>query len=139
MDKAKNEGFAKTFKEALGRLDNPTSLGYSSAGIVVEAGDKVQEFSPGDRVACIGADFASHAEYISIPPMLCCKVPSNVSFEEASFGMLGIIAMHGIRCARLAFGECVAVVGLGLLGLLSVLKNACFIRVPPRLSAAIYM
>ncbi len=28
MDKAKNEGFVKTFKEALGRLDSPTALGY---------------------------------------------------------------------------------------------------------------
>lgn len=120
MQKAKNEGFVKTFKEALGRLDNPTALGYSSAGIVVETGEQVQEFSSGDRVACTGAGYASHAEYITVPPKLCCKVPDNVSFEEASFGMLGIIAMHGIRCANLGFGSSVVVIGLGLLGLLSV-------------------
>lgn len=119
MDKAKNEGFVKTFKEALGRLDNPTALGYSSAGIVIEAGKQVQEFSSGDKVACIGAGYASHAEYITIPLNLCSKVPDNISFEEASFGMLGIIALHGIRSANLSFGSSVAVIGLGLLGLLS--------------------
>ena len=35
MEKGKKEGFVKTFKEALERLDNPTPLGYSSAGMVV--------------------------------------------------------------------------------------------------------
>jgi len=120
IDKAKKEGFLKTFNEALSRLDNPTPLGYSSAGIVIEVGKNVHKFSPGDRVACIGAGYASHAEYITVPENLCCKIPHNLDFEEASFGMLGIIALHGIRCARLTFGESVAVIGLGLLGLLTV-------------------
>lgn len=120
IDKGKKEGFLKTFQEALGRLDNPTSLGYSSAGVVVEAGNNIHKFSPGDRVACIGAAYASHAEYITVPENLCCKIPDKLTFEEASFGMLGIIAIHGIRCAKLTFGESVAVIGLGLLGLLTV-------------------
>ena len=34
--------------------------------------------------------------------------------------MLGIIALHGIRCANLSFGSRVVVMGLGLLGLLTV-------------------
>lgn len=120
IEKAKNEGFVKTFKEALGRLDNPTPLGYSSAGVVIEVGNNIHKFSPGDRVACIGAGYASHAEYITVPENLCCKIPDDISFDEASFGMLGIIALHGIRCAKLTFGETVAVIGLGLLGLLTV-------------------
>jgi len=120
MDKAKKEGLLKTFQEALGRLDTPTALGYSSAGIVAEAGNNIHKFSAGDRVACIGAGYASHASYIKVPENLCCRIPGHISFEEASFGMLGIIALHGIRCAKLTFGESVAVVGLGLLGLLSV-------------------
>jgi len=120
IDKAKKEGFLKTFNEALGRLDNPTPLGYSSAGIVIEVGKNIHGFSPGDRVACIGAGYASHADYVTMPENLCCRLPDNVSFEEASFGMLGIISLHGIRCAKLTFGETVAVVGLGLLGLLTV-------------------
>lgn len=120
IEKAKKEGFVKTFKEALDRLDESTPLGYSSAGTVVEAGKSVHKFSPGDRVACIGAGYASHADYITVPENLCCKLQDNLSFEEAAFGMLGIIAMHGSRCAGLTFGGSVAVIGLGLIGLLAV-------------------
>lgn len=120
LEKAQKEGFYKTFQEALERLDQPTALGYSSAGVVVEVGSNVHKYSPGDRVACIGAGYASHAGYVKVPGNLCCRMPDNLSFDEASFGMLGIIALNGIRCAKLTFGESVAVVGLGLLGLLSV-------------------
>jgi predicted dehydrogenase/threonine dehydrogenase-like Zn-dependent dehydrogenase len=119
IDKAKKEGFLKTFKEAMGRLDLPTPLGYSSAGIVIEAGDQAHLFNPSDRVACIGQGFASHAEFLSIPVNLACKIPDNVSEAEAAFGMLGCIALHGVRCADLHLGSTVVVIGLGLLGLLA--------------------
>ncbi|NDY83464.1 Gfo/Idh/MocA family oxidoreductase [Orrella sp. NBD-18] len=119
-DKAKKEGFLKTWQEAMGRLDTPTPLGYSSAGIVEQCGTAATEFSPGDRVACIGQGFASHADFVSIPVNLACRVPEGVSAEEASFGMLGIIALHGIRSANLTFGSRVVVMGLGLLGLLTI-------------------
>ena len=67
LDKARKEGYLNTFQEALGRLDNATPLGYSSAGVVVEVGANIHKYSPGDRVACIGAGYASHAEYITVP------------------------------------------------------------------------
>jgi predicted dehydrogenase/threonine dehydrogenase-like Zn-dependent dehydrogenase len=120
LDKAKKEGLLKTFQEALNILDNPNPIGYSSAGAVIEIGANIHKFSPGDRVSCIGAGYASHAEYVRVPENLCCKIPDSLSFEEASFGMLGIVALHGIRCAKLTFGETVAVIGLGLLGLLTI-------------------
>jgi predicted dehydrogenase/threonine dehydrogenase-like Zn-dependent dehydrogenase len=104
----------------MGRLDAPTPLGYSSAGIVEECGLAASEFSPGDRVACVGQGFASHAEFISVPVNLACRIPDGVREEEAAFGMLGIIALHGIRSAQLSFGSRVVVMGLGLLGLLTV-------------------
>jgi predicted dehydrogenase len=119
-DKAKKEGFLKTWQEAMGRLDTPTPLGYSSAGIVEQCGTAATEFSPGDRVACIGQGFASHADFVAIPVNLACRIPEGVSAEEASFGMLGIIALHGIRSANLTFGSRVVVMGLGLLGLLTI-------------------
>lgn len=119
-EKALKEGLLNTFKQALERLDNPTALGYSSAGIVVEVGNEIHNFSPGDTVACIGAGYALHAEYVRIPNNLLVKIPFGLSFEEASFGMLGIIALHGIRNAKITFGESVAVIGLGLLGLLTI-------------------
>ncbi|MCS5613131.1 MAG: bi-domain-containing oxidoreductase [Candidatus Poribacteria bacterium] len=119
-EKAKKEGLLKTYQEAMGRLDTPTPLGYSCAGVVEECGLAATEFSPGDRVACIGQGFASHAEFVSIPINLTCRIPEDVSEEEATFGMLGIIALHGIRCADLSFGSRVVVMGLGLIGLLTV-------------------
>jgi len=119
-DKAKKEGLLKTYKEVLGRLDSPTAMGYSCAGVIEECGIAATEFSPGDRVACIGQGFASHAEFVSIPVNLACRIPDGVSDEEAAFGMLGVIALHGIRCACLSFGSRVVVMGLGLLGLITV-------------------
>ena len=119
-DKAKKEGFLKTWQEAMGRLDTPTPLGYSAAGIVEQCGVAATEFSPGDRVACIGQGFASHAEFVAIPVNLACRIPEGVTEQEASFGMLGIIALHGIRSANLTFGSRVVVIGLGLLGLLTI-------------------
>jgi len=119
-NKAKKEGLVKTWQEAMGRLDTPTPLGYSSAGEIIECGNAVTEVSPGDRVACIGQGFASHAEFVSIPANLMAKIPQGISDEQASFGMLGVISLHGIRCCGLTFGGRVAVIGLGLLGLLSI-------------------
>jgi predicted dehydrogenase len=119
-DKAKKEGLLKTWQEAMGRLDTPTPLGYSGAGVVEQCGVAATEFSPGDRVACVGQGFASHAEFVSIPVNLACRIPDSVSDEEAAFGMLGIIALHGIRSANLTFGSRVVVMGLGLLGLLTI-------------------
>lgn len=118
--KAKKEGLLKTWQEAMGRLDTPTPLGYSSAGVVEQCGNEATEFAPADRVACIGQGFASHAQFVSVPVNLACKIPTNVSDEEASFGMLGVIALHGVRSANLSFGSKVVVMGLGLLGLLTI-------------------
>ena len=68
-EKAKKEGLIKTWQEATGRLDTPTPLGYSCTGEILECGNVVTEVSPGDRVACIGQGFASHAEIVSIPAL----------------------------------------------------------------------
>jgi predicted dehydrogenase/threonine dehydrogenase-like Zn-dependent dehydrogenase len=118
--KAQKEGFVSVFKEAMNRLDEPVPLGYSAAGLVVEAGEGVQGFKPGDRVAMAGAGYASHAEVVWVPENLCVPIPEGVDFEEAAFVMLGGIALHGVREAGLTLGERAVVIGLGLLGLLSV-------------------
>lgn len=119
LEKAKREGYWKTFQESLARLDAPIPLGYSSAGVVVEAGSAAHGFSPGDRVACVGHMVASHAEFASVPVNMACHIPENVTAEEAAFCMLGAIAMHGVRSTQLGLGGTVAVVGLGLLGILT--------------------
>ncbi|MGA9117264.1 MAG: bi-domain-containing oxidoreductase [Bacteroidota bacterium] len=126
LQKARKEGFLNVFREALDRLDEPLPLGYSSAGEVVRVGRDVRGFSPGDRVACAGAGVASHADLIAVPQELCVKLSppkpgiEPLSMEEASFVMLGGIALQGFRAAGLSFGERFVVVGLGLIGLLTV-------------------
>ncbi len=120
LEKARREGFWKTFQESLARLDTPTPLGYSSAGVVMEAGESAHGFAPGDRVACVGPGFGSHAEFTTVPVNMACRIPDTVLDEEAAFAMLGAIAMHGVREANLTPGSTVAVLGLGLLGLITV-------------------
>lgn len=118
-EKGRTEGFFKTFKEAMDRLDTPIPLGYSAAGVILQVGKNVVDLNIGDRVACIGAGFASHAEVMSVPQNMCAKVPDSVELDEAAFGMLGCIALHGVRLCSAPLGSRIGVIGLGLLGLLS--------------------
>lgn len=120
LDKVKSEGLASTFTAVKAKLDAAVALGYSAAGTVVEVGEGVDGFSVGDRVACAGAGFASHAEMISVPKNLCVRIPNGVSFDAASFGTLGAIALQGVRLAAPTLGEAFVVIGLGLLGQITV-------------------
>ena len=120
LDKVKREGLLTTFEAVQNRLDKPIPLGYSCAGVVVAAGDAITEFVVGDRVACAGAGFAVHAEVVSVPKNLAVKLAANVDFESAAFTTLGAIALQGIRLAQVELRGIVAVIGLGLLGQLTV-------------------
>ena len=88
--------------------------------IVVELGEDVSEFQVGDRVACAGVGFASHAEVLSVPKNLCVHLPESVSFDCGAFGTLGAIALQGVRLAEPTLGESIVVIGLGLVGQLTV-------------------
>jgi polar amino acid transport system substrate-binding protein len=118
--KVRRDGFLSTFRAVEARLDTPIALGYSCAGIVREVGRGVEGFRPGDRVACAGMNYASHAETIFVPVNLAVQIPDNLSFDEASFVTLGAIALQGIRTAEAKLGDTVAVIGLGLVGQLTV-------------------
>jgi predicted dehydrogenase/threonine dehydrogenase-like Zn-dependent dehydrogenase len=93
--------------------------GYALSGIVEAAGPGVLDLAPGTRVACAGAGYASHAEWVAVPRRLLAPVPEGISLEEAAFGTLGSIALHGVRRASLQIGECAVVLGLGLIGQLT--------------------
>jgi polar amino acid transport system substrate-binding protein len=97
-----------------------TTLGYSAAGIVTEVSEDVIGFQIGDRVACAGVGFASHAEVLSVPQNLCVHLPESVSYDSGSFGTLGAIALQGVRLAQPTLGESIVVIGLGLIGQLTV-------------------
>jgi predicted dehydrogenase/threonine dehydrogenase-like Zn-dependent dehydrogenase len=120
LDKARREGFLTTLEAALNRLDQPMPLGYSSAGTVIALGAGVTSFHLGQRVACAGGNYAVHAECAAVPQILVTSLPETVDFESAAFTTLGAIALHGFRLAETQLGERVAVIGLGLLGLLTV-------------------
>ena len=117
--KMKTEGFFATIEKVQAKLDQPIPLGYSSAGIVVEAG-RDSGLAVGDWVACGGAGFANHAEFNYVPKNLMVKIPEGVSFEEASCATVGSIALQGVRQCEVRLGESVAVIGLGLMGILAV-------------------
>lgn len=124
VNKMKTDGIQPTLDAVSRKLETPLPLGYSQAGLVVKVGKNVTEFKPGDRVISNGY----HAEYVSVPKNLVAKIPDGVSYEEASFTVVGAIALQGIRLVQPTFGETVVVVGLGLIGLITcqlLMANGC--------------
>lgn len=120
LDKVRQERIIETAKNVFTKLDKPISLGYSCSGTVVEVGKNISKFKVGDRVACGGTGYASHTEINFVPKNLCVKIPDSVNFESAAFTTVGAIAMQGVRRCQLEPGEWVGVIGLGLIGQLTV-------------------
>ena len=119
LDKVRKEGFANTWQNVQSKLDKPLPLGYSAAGIV-EAVAPDTGFAVGDRVAVAGAGYANHAEIVVVPKNLVARVPDGVAFEDAAYATVAAIALQGVRLARPELGDTVVVVGLGLIGLVTV-------------------
>lgn len=119
MAKAKRDGVLKAWQAASARLEQPTPIGYSCAGQVVDLLGDVDGMSQGDWVAC-GGGTANHAEVVCIPRNLAAPIPEGVAVDQAAFATVGAIAMQGVRQAEVCLGERVAVIGLGLVGLITV-------------------
>ena len=120
IQKARTEGVLNTIDAVRTKLESFIALGYSAAGTVLEVGAGVTEFRQGDRVACAGVGYASHAEVLAVPKNLCVRLPAPVSFDAAAFSTLGAIALQGVRLVEPTLGESVVVIGLGLIGQLAV-------------------
>jgi len=116
LDKITTDGLKSTIESVLNKLDQPLPLGYCNIGTVDELGFGVTNFNKGNRVVSNG----KHAEVVNVPMNLCAKVPDSVSDEEASFTVLGSVALQGIRLIKPTLGEAVVVTGLGLVGLMTV-------------------
>src|SRR6266581_4437111 len=116
LDKIGTDGLLPTIEAVRNKLDQPIPLGYCNAGVVVEVGEGVTGFKAGDRVASNG----QHAEMVCVSSNLCAKIPEAVPDDAAAFTALGAIALHGIRLAQPTLGEAFAVIGLGLVGLMTV-------------------
>jgi len=115
FDKIKSDGFISTYSAVKNKLDQPIPLGYCNVGTVIEVGRNVHNFKVGDRVVSNGP----HSEYVVIPKNLAARIPDSVSDDEATFTVIGSIALQGIRLSKPTFGETIVVVGLGLIGLIS--------------------
>ena len=112
----RDQGMRRTWSFLKGDFAAGTPVGYSAAGVVIETGERVVEFRPGDLVACAGAEIANHAEIINVPVNLAVKIPQGLSTKFASTVTLGAIALQGVRRCNPTIGETVYVVGLGILG-----------------------
>jgi predicted dehydrogenase/threonine dehydrogenase-like Zn-dependent dehydrogenase len=113
-------GIADTKNTIQTVLNSDMPIGYSNAGIVIGIGEGISNVKIGDRVACAGAQCAFHAEIVSVPKNLFVKIPKNVSFADASTVALGAIALQSVRRVEPTLGEFIVVVGLGILGQLTV-------------------
>src|SRR6185437_11431888 len=109
-----------TLERLRGKLESGSPTGYSAAGTVVDVGGEVEGFRIGDKVACAGAGIANHAELIDVPVNLAVRIPDGLDVKSAATVTLGAIALQGVRRAQPTLGETFVVVGLGLLGQLTV-------------------
>ena len=116
FEKVKTDGVATTFEAVQSKLAHPIPLGYCNVGVLVEKGKNVVDFKVGDRVVSNG----SHADVVCVSKNLCAKIPDNVDNESAAFTVLASIGLQGIRLASPTLGENVVVIGVGLIGLLTV-------------------
>jgi predicted dehydrogenase len=117
---ARQNGLKAAYDKVHSKLDTLTTMGYSCAGEVISVGEGVSEFRPGDRVACAGGTYANHAEINFVPRNLAVHIPPQVSTLAASLSTIGAIALQGFRQAEVRIGETVAVIGAGLLGVLTI-------------------
>jgi predicted dehydrogenase/threonine dehydrogenase-like Zn-dependent dehydrogenase len=120
LEMMRDQGFSRTWQRVSGALAAGSPTGYSAAGEVLAVGEQVEGFRIGERVACAGAGIANHAELICVPVNLAVHVPPGVELADASTVTLGAIALQGVRRCQPTLGEWVVVVGLGLLGQLTV-------------------
>jgi 2-desacetyl-2-hydroxyethyl bacteriochlorophyllide A dehydrogenase len=98
-----------------GVVQYPWHPGYCNVGEVVEVGPGVVVYKPGQRVASWGP----HATYALQPLSQVQAIPDGVTDDQAVFWNLGKTVMNGVRLARIALGEAVVLVGVGILGQLA--------------------
>jgi predicted dehydrogenase/threonine dehydrogenase-like Zn-dependent dehydrogenase len=118
MEVARNLGWRAALEKVRNRLESPTPLGYSAAGVVTAVDALNTRFRVGDRVACGGAECAYHAEYVAVPDLLVARVPDAVANWQAAYTTLGSIALQAVRQTEPRLGDRVLVMGQGLVGLL---------------------
>jgi len=118
LDTARTLGWRAAMEKVRNRLEIPSPLGYSAAGIVVAVDPANTRFRADDRVAIGGAECAFHAEYAAVPDLLAARIPDGVENWQAAYTTLCSISLQAVRQLQPTLGERVLVVGQGLVGLL---------------------
>lgn len=118
LDTARALGWRAALEKVRNRLESPSPLGYSAAGIVAAVDSGNTRFAVGDRVACAGAECAFHAEYLALPDLLVAPVPDRVPSWQAAYTTLCAIALQAVRQTEPTLGDRILVMGQGLVGLL---------------------
>ena len=116
IDKVRSDGLAATVDAVRSQLDRELPLGYCNVGVVMDVGSSSRGFAVGERVVSNGP----HAEVVAVQQNLCAAIPDQVTDEQAAFTVLAAVGLQGIRLADPTIGETFAVIGLGLIGLLTV-------------------
>lgn len=116
VDKIHTDGLMTTVDAVRSKLAQPLPLGYCNIGVVLETGSGVEGLKPGDRVVSNGP----HADVVHVGKNLCAKVPDDVTDQNAVFTVLGAIGLEGLRLSQPTLGESFVVIGVGLIGLLTV-------------------
>ena len=116
LDKVVTDGMVSTFDSVRSKLSQPLPLGYSNVGLVEAASPDISTFKVGDRVVSNGC----HADVVTVKKNLCALIPDEVDDDSAAFTVVGSIGLQGVRLAQPSLGESFVVIGVGVIGLLTV-------------------
>jgi len=95
-------------------------VGYSNVGEVISLGSDVDGFDLGQRVASWGGHAIANIQALEGVYAGVQAIPDAVSDEQAVFWQLGKTVLNGVRLAKIALGEAVVVIGVGIVGQLAV-------------------
>lgn len=93
----------------------PFLLGHESGGTVVEVGDKVTDYKPGDKVIAFGWN-NNFADYFKAKAFQLQPVPHNLDMDLASLGEPIACAMYSGMNSGVQMGDTVVVMGGGFAG-----------------------
>lgn len=128
LDLIKTQGLKSALNIVMNKLEAPSPLGYSCTGEVIAVAEDINDIKPGDLVAC-GGQGAWHADIVAVYRNLCVKLPPDTNLKHAAFTTVASIALQGIRQAEVQPGGNCVVIGLGLVGQLTVqILNASGIK-----------
>jgi 2-desacetyl-2-hydroxyethyl bacteriochlorophyllide A dehydrogenase len=106
-----------------GAPDFPFVPGYSAAGVVVGGPhDGRRVWAPGTRRASISLLWGGHVGWAVAPWSACVELPESVGFEEGSVAAQAAIARRGLVMAELEPADRTTVIGLGPIGLASLIQ-----------------